>query len=363
MSGTLKSRLAFIRASTHTQKPETKPALMPQALAQNFPGWNKISDYCLSRIVENPLENSLENTIITGFNSQTLNPNIKMIVNDILKLQDLGDINTNTNTKINTGINIADLLFFDLETTGLSGGAGTVAFLAAFGQYKISEANKLCLLVTQFLLLDYPGEYDFLVTAVDFISKAKYIVTYNGKTFDSQILKSRCLVNAVALKPFVNIDLLYASRRLWKRILSSCSQVSIETNVLKQNRIEDLSGAFAPQAWFSFLRSGGKDNINLIKICDHNVMDINGLANILLVINKIASDPIGTLTQYNFDIEKLSILWYITQKKQKRNFLEIDLFKPELEKQERYSLELLEAAAALNKPNAIAVLSIIGKPR
>ncbi|MDR0388096.1 MAG: ribonuclease H-like domain-containing protein, partial [Treponema sp.] len=56
-----------------------------------------------------------------------------------------------------------DLLFFDLETTGLSSGAGTVAFLAAFGRMVPGNPN---LEVTQYLLLDYPGEDDFLEAAL-----------------------------------------------------------------------------------------------------------------------------------------------------------------------------------------------------
>ncbi len=81
-----------------------------------------------------------------------------------------------------------DFIFFDLETTGLSGGAGTIAFLAAFGQV-VSEDK---LRITQYLLLDYPGESDFLEAVLaEFANTNSVIVTYNGKCFDSQILKTR----------------------------------------------------------------------------------------------------------------------------------------------------------------------------
>ena len=42
-----------------------------------------------------------------------------------------------------------ELLFFDLETSGLSGGAGTVAFLAAFGRF-LPAAKGFLLHITQY---------------------------------------------------------------------------------------------------------------------------------------------------------------------------------------------------------------------
>ncbi len=48
------------------------------------------------------------------------------------------------------------LVFFDLETTGLSHGAGTVAFMAGIARF-----NEKGLLIHQILLADYPGEAAF----------------------------------------------------------------------------------------------------------------------------------------------------------------------------------------------------------
>ena len=106
------------------------------------------------------------------------------------------------------------LRFFDLETTGLSSGAGTVAFLAAFGRFVPAMAGgmdgRYMLRVNQYLLLDYPGENDFLEAALkefacdwkgtgtEETARPPLIVTYNGKTFDAQILKTRCLMAKVA---------------------------------------------------------------------------------------------------------------------------------------------------------------------
>jgi len=197
---------------------------------------------------------------------------------------------------------IEDFLFFDLETSGLSGGAGTVAFLAAFGNF---VGDKL--FITQYLLLDYPGESDFLDAILgEFKNEKSVIVSYNGKCFDSQILKTRCLMNGIKPPEYSHADLLHPARRLWKNIIQDCSQASIETKILGLDRSADTPGALAPEIWFEFLRTGSTERLD--GICDHNCADIAGLASILAAMINIANDPIGEI-EYRFDIERLALYW------------------------------------------------------
>ena len=232
----------------------------------------------------------------------------------------------------NTGslVPLDRLLFFDLETTGLSGGAGTVAFLAAFGQFagKISEkSNKTRLEITQFLLLDYPGEADFISQILSIImppdsSKPYFLVTYNGKAFDTQILKTRCLMNGMRLPEFFQIDLLHPARRLWKRLLPNCSQATIETHILELDRSGDIPGSMAPDIWFNFLRSGeqfsgagkksggfSESSRALQQICDHNTKDIFGLATLFKAFIEIAASPNIAAAHFSCDEEALAINW------------------------------------------------------
>jgi uncharacterized protein YprB with RNaseH-like and TPR domain len=201
-----------------------------------------------------------------------------------------------------------DYLFFDLETSGLSGGAGTIAFLAAFGRLARGK-----LLITQYLLLDYPGENDFLDVILKEFTNA-VIVTYNGKTFDSQILKSRCLMNGIRPPEYFHVDLLHPARRLWKKTLGDCSQSSIETRILGLDRSGDVPGSLAPEIWFEYLKTGVIDR--LMAICDHNLADISGLASMMAAMTAIAQNPFDD-TKYRFDIERLSLYW--------RNYIHVNL--------------------------------------
>ena len=210
-----------------------------------------------------------------------------------------------------------EFLFFDLETTGLSGGAGTVAFLAAFGRFipiKERDCNSPGLVITQYLLLDYPGEPDFIENIVKELSVSfpPVLVSFNGKCFDSQILKNRCLMNGIMVPRYLHADLLHPARRLWKSRLPDCSQATIEVSVLGLERADDISGARAPDIWFSFLRSG--INRELLLVCEHNVKDICGLASLFLVLGKIAAAPLESRKFFKFDEEAFALIWHKASK-------------------------------------------------
>jgi uncharacterized protein YprB with RNaseH-like and TPR domain len=207
---------------------------------------------------------------------------------------------------------IENLVFFDLETTGLSTGPGVTAFLAAFGRLAGDGFR-----VDQHLLLDYPGEADFLRAILGEFAPvssegtappaAPLVVSYNGKSFDSQTLKTRCLMNGFPPPEYAQADLLHPCRRLWKRPLGSCSQASIEEAVLGLDREGDVSGVMAPDIWFSFLKSG--DPSELARICDHNVRDVYGLLGIFCAFCAIAEDPFAGADRFRCDKENLALWW------------------------------------------------------
>jgi uncharacterized protein YprB with RNaseH-like and TPR domain len=229
------------------------------------------------------------------------------------------------------------ITFFDLETTGLSGGAGTMAFLAAFGQITqgIPPANKAALTVTQYLLLDHAGEPLFLQKCLEHLSGL--VVTYNGKSFDSQIIKSRCIMNALPLPFYHHADLVHPTRYLWRGKLPSCRQRDIEERVLGMDRGDDLPGSFAPDAWFRFLKSG--ETNNLLKTCAHNAADIAGLAAIWAMFADLAASPLSA-GRYNAGLEHLALRCLNFVKRRRREG------RPASLSMEETVVKLLEEAAA-----------------
>lgn len=153
------------------------------------------------------------------------------------------------------------LVFYDTETTGLSGGAGSVIFL--FGA-AWCEGRDLA--VEQLFLSDFPGEPEFLLAVRDLLSRYRAFVSYNGKTFDSHLLATRFLMNRMTWEPGPQVDLLHHARRLWKSITGDCSLKSIERTVLGFNRELDVDGADIPLIWLEFLRSGRPGRSRLFSI-------------------------------------------------------------------------------------------------
>jgi hypothetical protein len=187
------------------------------------------------------------------------------------------------------------LCFFDLETTGLSGGTGTMAFLAAVGRL---EGDELAL--TQIFLEDYPGESSFLNALLPLLDGEISLASYNGKAFDMPLIRTRCVMNGMAPpEPAFHLDALFASRRLWRRVHGGASLGLLEREVLGLERGEDLPGALIPEAWLSFVRTG--DNPLMRLVLSHNADDVIGLARLLARAQAIFDDPRSRMARTDLD--------------------------------------------------------------
>ena len=170
-----------------------------------------------------------------------------------------------------------DLVFYDTETTGLSGGAGTVIFL--FGAAWCEGPD---LAVEQLFLSDFPGEPEFLLAVRDLLARHRAFVSFNGKTFDCHVLSSRFRMNRIPWEPGPQVDLLHHARRLWRSILGTCSLRSMESHVLGFTRELDVAGEDIPLVWLEFARTGRPGSLPVV--FDHNVMDIVSVARLYGVI-------------------------------------------------------------------------------
>ena len=168
---------------------------------------------------------------------------------------------------------IRDVLFLDIETTGTAGGTGTYAFLVGLGFVEDGYFQ-----VRQFFLHDLAEESAFLNAVEEFTGRFRYLVTYNGKSFDSQILRNRYLMHRKEdpLRDKPHVDMLFVARRLWKKRFRDCDLMNLERQVLQFYRIDDIPGYLIPAAYTDYLRFA---KANLIqKVIHHNQWDIVSLA-------------------------------------------------------------------------------------
>jgi len=163
-------------------------------------------------------------------------------------------------------------LFMDTETTGLAGGAGTVAFLVGVG-YFTEDAFRL----DQCFMRDYDDEEPMLEFLAGLFESKDTIVSYNGKSFDMPLLTTRFTQSRVACKTgnMGHYDLVHAARRFWKKRLGDCSLGNIEREILGLHRQGDVPSYLIPQMWFDYLNS--RDARNLKGVFYHHEMDILSL--------------------------------------------------------------------------------------
>ena len=193
-------------------------------------------------------------------------------------------------------IDINKTIFLDTETTGLAGGAGTYVFLVGVGYF---EGDQFC--VRQYFMRDYNEERALLSALNDLLANFKAVVTYNGKTFDLPLMESRYIMSGMkmSLKDPYHFDLLYPARRLWKRRLENCSLSTVEREILKVIRDDDVPGYLIPEIYFSYLRT--KDARALKQVFEHNLQDILSLVALVSRMCFLVEDPLNN-TEYGMDI-------------------------------------------------------------
>jgi uncharacterized protein YprB with RNaseH-like and TPR domain len=183
------------------------------------------------------------------------------------------------------------IVFFDIETTGLSGGAGTLAFLAGCGWFEDGDFR-----VRQFFLVGPAGEPALLDALDGIFRSASLLVTYNGRSFDVPTMDTRWAFHRTETPTggVPHFDMLPPARRLWGSredpggrfqrtsrettpgVVSSCSLSALERAVLGVHRLRDVPGLEIPSRYFRFLRSGNPAVID--GVFEHNRYDLLSLA-------------------------------------------------------------------------------------
>ena len=165
---------------------------------------------------------------------------------------------------------VSKLAFLDIETTGLAGGAGTLAFLIGLGYV---EEDRFML--RQYFLRDPAEEKAMLSGLVESLKDRSGLVTYNGRAFDVPIVQARFTMSRrrFDLGRYPHLDLLPPARRLWRGRYENCSLGTLEQAILGlQRTADDVPGALIPQLYVHYLRTG--DSHDMQRVIYHNAEDI-----------------------------------------------------------------------------------------
>ena len=171
------------------------------------------------------------------------------------------------------GLDFRRGVFLDTETTGLAGGTGTVAFLIGLGWFAGGD-----FVVKQLFMRDYSEERAALLFLRELLADRQFLVTFNGKAFDVNLLAGRYIMNRLAdpLCALPHLDLLHPARRLLKHRLDNIRLGTIEGEILGLEREGDVPGHEIPQRYFDWLRY--RDGRLMDAVFHHNRLDVISMA-------------------------------------------------------------------------------------
>ena len=141
-------------------------------------------------------------------------------------------------------------LFFDIETTGLSA-ARSDLYLIGYGTILNDEQFRITLLFND----DGCSEPKMLAAFKDILADYKYLVTYNGDTFDLPYIKEkyRQFRQEISFDSITSIDV-YRKIRKYKKLLQmdSMKQSALES-VMGMERDEFHSGGLLIDTYQDYL--------------------------------------------------------------------------------------------------------------
>jgi uncharacterized protein len=196
---------------------------------------------------------------------------------------------------------IGEGLFLDTETTGLMGGTGTFPFLIGLGWFE-SDSFVTC----QLFARDFSEESAMLRYLSELASARKFLVTFNGRAYDLNLLATRFILNRCrdTLTPLPHIDLLHPSRRILAHRLENARLSTIEAHVLGVERDGDVPGFEIPQRYFDWLKN--RDGRVLRDVFKHNRLDIVSMASLLKYLTDLIEHSHETSRNHHGDLLKVA---------------------------------------------------------
>jgi uncharacterized protein YprB with RNaseH-like and TPR domain len=185
-------------------------------------------------------------------------------------------------------LDLRKTLFLDTETTGLTGGTGTFAFMVGAGFYQGEDFS-----VHQLFMRDHSEERASLSILNEMLESFQFLVTFNGRHYDIPLLETRFILSRMRskIREMPNFDLLFPCRKIWKGAYENCRLATLESRLLGVERMDDVPSEWIPSIYFNYLQTGDAHEIE--RVFYHNRMDILSMVALVGRIHLIYHDPLA----------------------------------------------------------------------
>lgn len=192
----------------------------------------------------------------------------------------LGNSVATISEKLKAKTSAGDLLFLDIETTGLS--SSTPLFL--IGSMHAGKASGQGATLELFLART-PREERAAIAAFFEIVEGKTLVTFNGKRFDWPFIEGRALRHGLKIPtPRGHFDLLHFARSKWKPLVPNCRLQTLEYYLCGRTREGDVASSKIPDQYLEFAEmyeTTGRGAHLMAPIVHHNTWDVLTMADLL----------------------------------------------------------------------------------
>jgi uncharacterized protein YprB with RNaseH-like and TPR domain len=180
--------------------------------------------------------------------------------------------------------------FFDIETTGLSGGTGTYVIVAGIGTFeRAARGEPLAFRLRQYFLAGLQHEPAMLAMLAGDLARSEAVVTYNGRAFDIPCVESRLTLARIPspCRDLAHFDLLHSVRRLYGHRLPGCRLAEVERHLLRIDRPGDIPGHLIPALYRDYVVAGRAAPLR--GVLSHNADDVLSLVGILAALARLLS--------------------------------------------------------------------------
>lgn len=176
------------------------------------------------------------------------------------------------------GARVEELLFVDIETTGLS--ASEPLFLIG----ALCFGDEPCI---EFFLARNFNEERAALAAFNELCVGKRLITFNGKSFDWPYIKGRAAWFGMHMEsPPAHFDLLHHARLTWRDQVPNCRLQTLELHLCNRYRTGDVPSARIPSQYREFVKQhtiDGRGAHLMAPIIHHNALDILTMAELLCI--------------------------------------------------------------------------------